>query len=303
MTGAPLRFGERAKVAEADDDVTGSDTTDAVPSESADQDEPERSVGGPPRLRDASGTDGDRSDADRRVFDRTRAERDTDDEAPSETAADTDDADVVARDADDTDAVDRIGWADGNGRNGQDVAPEPLVANGGAVVYPATPPKPRVAPTDLASMGRRERRQVAKRRARKVKRIVRRLDAWSVLKVAFIFNLCAYIVSMVAGVVLWRVADGAGVIENIESFIEDLGAFETYRFEPDLIFEAYALGGAVLAVLATGLIALAAVLFNLISDLVGGIRLTVIEEPGSLPARRRRSVGKGEKAPATVTGP
>jgi hypothetical protein len=235
VTGAPLRFGERSKVGEAERDEPFADEP-VMPA-------------GPPPLRGPA----------------------TEPEA----------ADRAARDEPPTSRATPV------------VVAEELEA----------PPEPKAAPTDLANLRRRERKQIAKRRARKVKRIVRRLDAWSVLKVAFIFNLCAYIVSMVAGVVLWRVAEGAGVIENIESFIEDLGAFETYRFEPDLIFEAYALGGAVLAVLATGLIALGAVLFNLISDLVGGIRVTVIEEPGSMPARRRRSGGKGSEASGTVSQP
>lgn len=164
-------------------------------------------------------------------------------------------------------------------------------------------PKPGASDAPTANPSRRQRKKAAKRRARKVKRIVRRFDAWSVLKVAFIFNLCLYVVCMVAVVVLWRVADSAGVIENVESFIEDLGAFETFQFEPDQLFEATALGGAVLAVLATGLMALGAVLFNLISDLVGGIRLTVIEEPGWKPAKRRGSVGTDAKASGTVSEP
>jgi hypothetical protein len=245
VTGAPLRFGERAHVAGGGRDRDGDGEPVGLGGPPGEPVMP----AGPPPLREPA-AEPDTSDRDRR----------DDEPATSEVGA---------------------------------VAPVERA--------PAAPPK--AAPPDLANMRRRERKQVAKRRARKVKRIVRRFDAWSVLKVAFIFNLCAYIVSMVAGVVLWRVADGAGVIENIESFIEDLGAFETYRFEPDLIFEAYALGGAVLAVLATGLIALAAVLFNLISDLIGGIRLTVIEEPGALPARRRRSGGKPSEDSGTVSGP
>jgi hypothetical protein len=162
-----------------------------------------------------------------------------------------------------------------------------------AAIAAATPEAP----------SRRQRKQAAKRRARKVKRIVRRLDAWSVMKVAFIFNLCVYVVSMVAVVVLWNVAASAGVIDNVESFIEDLGAFETFQFQPDQLLQATALGGAVLAVLATGLIALGAVLFNLISDLVGGIRLTVIEEPGSVPLKKPRSGGTDAGASGTVSEP
>lgn len=141
---------------------------------------------------------------------------------------------------------------------------------------------PRLVTVEEAMSGHHRKRE-AQPRGRKVKRIVRRLDAWSVLKVSFIFYSCIYIVSMVAIVLLWNLASGAGVIDNIESFIEDLGAFETFRFDADRLLQGTALGGAVLALLATGLTALGSVLFNLISDLVGGIRMTVIEEPGSKP--------------------
>lgn len=278
VTGAPLRFGERAKVAESEHDgePPAFGPEPAMPA-------------GPPPLREAShepvrnGHDDTASVPTTTVG--TTDEGQDDDGAKAEAKANAKDK------AKNKDEDTRTGTPRGN-----DARPAPRV------ITPDTPAS-QITAADLAGMKRRQRKQLAKRRARKVKRIVRRLDAWSVLKVAFIFNLCAYIVAMVAGVVLWRVADSAGVIENVESFIEDLGAFETYRFEPDLIFEAYALGGAVLAVLSTGLIALGAVLFNLISDLVGGIRMTVIEEPGSLPARRRKSGGKRSEASGTVSRP
>lgn len=147
------------------------------------------------------------------------------------------------------------------------------------------------------------RRKQAMLRARKVRRIIRRVDPWSVLKVSFIFFLCVYIVSMVALVLLWNLASGAGVIENLESFIEDLGAFETFQFEPGQLLQGAALGGAVLAILATGLTALGSVLFNLISDLVGGIRLTVIEEPLVRAISKPMTSGSPAEASDTVAEP
>jgi Transmembrane domain of unknown function (DUF3566) len=120
-------------------------------------------------------------------------------------------------------------------------------------------------------------------RARRVHRIVRHVDPWSVLKLALLFYVCLYVVFMVAGLLLWNFADRAGLIDNVESFIEDMGAFESFEFEPQVILQATALGGAVFTVIATGLTALGAVLFNLISDLVGGVRFTVIEEESARP--------------------
>lgn len=120
--------------------------------------------------------------------------------------------------------------------------------------------------------------------ARRVRRVVRRFDPWSILKVSLIFYVCCYVVALVAGVLLWFLADSTDVVDNVESFVMDYGGFESFEFEPGLILQGGLLVGAVLVVLATGMTVLGAVLFNLISDLVGGIRLVVIEEDSARPA-------------------
>jgi Transmembrane domain of unknown function (DUF3566) len=183
----------------------------------------------------------------------------------------------------------------------------PTSSAGAPVVAPAAPPTtaapavPAAAPTRRTQatpaaaatrLTRRERKSMRRLRARKVRRIVRHVDPWSVLKLALLFYICLYVVFLVAGLLLWNLATRAGVIDNVESFIEDMGAFESFEFEPKVIFQATALGGAVFTVMATGLTALGAVLFNLISDLVGGVRFTVIEEDSArpiVPDRPKRS--------------
>jgi len=152
---------------------------------------------------------------------------------------------------------------------------------------PVLPVRPPAAPEQLAP--RRERRQKppkpAKRQrlvARRVRRTVRRFDPWSVLKVSLVFYVCGYIVAMVAGVLLWNL--GSGAVDNIESFIKDYGTFEVFEFKPDVILRVSLLLGAIFVVVLTGLTVLAAVLFNLISDLVGGIRVVVLEEESARPA-------------------
>ncbi|HEY1739299.1 MAG TPA: DUF3566 domain-containing protein, partial [Acidimicrobiia bacterium] len=57
---------------------------------------------------------------------------------------------------------------------------------------------------------------------RRYHQTVRRIDVWSVLKVSLCFYLCALIVALVAGVMLWLVADAFGVIHNVEKFFGDL---------------------------------------------------------------------------------
>lgn len=128
-----------------------------------------------------------------------------------------------------------------------------------------------------------ERLQERRLRARKVRRLVRHIEPWSVLKVGLLFNFCMWIVTMVAGVLLWNAAETAGTINDVEQFATQIFALEEFAFEGEQIFRAVALGGLVVAVAATGFMVLVAILLNLISDLTGGIRVTVVEEETARP--------------------
>lgn len=122
--------------------------------------------------------------------------------------------------------------------------------------------------------------------ARKVRRLVRHVEPWSVLKISLIFYFCIWIILLVAGAILWRVADSSGMIDNIEKFIREIFALKSFSFEAGRIFRIYAVGGLVTVVAATAFTVLLAVLFNLISDLTGGVRVTVIEEETARPVAR-----------------
>lgn len=128
---------------------------------------------------------------------------------------------------------------------------------------------------------RRRRLKVGPLRGRLVRRTVRQVDPWSVFRLGLLFFLAMWVVCMIAAVILWRVAVEAGLVGSVEDLIEDLFQQELFRFEPDILFRATALGGLALALGATALATLMAVLFNLIADLVGGIRVLVVEEERS----------------------
>jgi hypothetical protein len=131
---------------------------------------------------------------------------------------------------------------------------------------------------------RKQLKVAGRLRARKVRRIVRHVDPWSMLKVSLIFYFCLYLAVLVAGVILWNLASSAGTIDDLENLVADYMAYRTFEFEADLILRASVLGGLVLVIVGAGLNMLAVVLFNLISDLVGGVRMTVIEEETARPA-------------------
>ena len=97
------------------------------------------------------------------------------------------------------------------------------------------------------------------------------------LKVGAVFHVVVYVTALVALVLLWSVASATGTIDNIESFLESFG-WETFVFDGRQLFVNVMFFGLFLAALGTILWVLGAIVFNLIADLVGGVRVTVLEE-------------------------
>ena len=116
-----------------------------------------------------------------------------------------------------------------------------------------------------------------KPRVRRVTRVVRHVDTWSIFKVALVFNAVLYLVCLTAGVLLWNVANSTGTVDNIEKFFEQFG-WETFEFKGGELYHNLWIGGLFVAVGLTGFAVLLATIFNLITDLVGGIRVSVLEE-------------------------
>ncbi len=114
-------------------------------------------------------------------------------------------------------------------------------------------------------------------RVRRVTRVVRHVDPWSVFKVAIVFNLVLYAVLLTAGVLLWNVANATGTVDNLERFFESFG-WSDFEFDGGAIYHAGWIAGLFGVIGLTGAAVLAATLFNLITDLVGGVRMTVLEE-------------------------
>ena len=108
-----------------------------------------------------------------------------------------------------------------------------------------------------------------------MRRLVRHIEPWSVLKVSLVFYLCIWGLLVIATRMLWSAADEAGTISKIESFIKELFALESFEFDSAQIFRIFVLGGLVLVVGGIGVTVVLVVLFNLISDLMGGIRFTM----------------------------
>lgn len=117
----------------------------------------------------------------------------------------------------------------------------------------------------------------SRRRVRKVTRTIREIDPWSVVRVGLVFHAALYVVVLVTGLLLWNVASVTGTIDNIENFLESFG-WESFTFKGGEVFTGTAVFGLFAIVLGTGLWVLGAIIFNLIAELVGGVRVGVLEE-------------------------
>jgi len=107
---------------------------------------------------------------------------------------------------------------------------------------------------------------------------IRSVDLWSVLKVSICFYLCALIVMLVASVMLWWIASAAGVISSVESFIGELVSNKDFRLLSWEVLRAATLIGLVGVCILTVLTVLAAAFYNLFSELLGGVEVTVVEQ-------------------------
>ena len=126
-------------------------------------------------------------------------------------------------------------------------------------------------------MARRVRRGV------KARRVVRRFELWSVAKVAVVFHLVCYALTIALLVVLWRIADRLGTISKLETFLSDFGfsdkaSKKSFQLNGGALFHAVSIGGLGLVLLNTiGTVTLA-FFYNGVSGLFGGIVVSVLEE-------------------------
>lgn len=117
---------------------------------------------------------------------------------------------------------------------------------------------------------------------RQVKLSIARVDPWSVMKISFLLSVALGIVAVVAVAILWMMLDSMHVFSSIAEFMTLAGA---ERFVSILDYVklpkvmAYTTIAAVANVaLMTAWATLAALLYNVMASLVGGIRVYLMDE-------------------------
>lgn len=114
---------------------------------------------------------------------------------------------------------------------------------------------------------------------RRIRVAIRRVNPWSVLKFSLLFYFCLMLVFVIGLAILYMVVDALGVVTSLEQLLESLGFGGDRGFEVDggFLFRTIFLIGLISVVVWSALTLFFAFLYNLISDLVGGIEVTLAE--------------------------
>lgn len=132
--------------------------------------------------------------------------------------------------------------------------------------------RPRRRPVSQGSARRRRTKPV-----RRVKRVLRHVDPFSVFKVSLMFYGCFLLVWLVIVAILYWIVDAAGFFDIVEN-VRDAFVFEG-RWEVSLGFvEKWAFFIGVVVALGMSLLNLfLAFLYNVVADVIGGIEVTFVE--------------------------
>jgi hypothetical protein len=110
---------------------------------------------------------------------------------------------------------------------------------------------------------------------------IRRVDPWSALKVSLLLSIALFFVWMIAVAFLYLVLGGMGVWTKLNSNVGDL-LTSTSGSGGELVSSGTIFGGALLIglvniVLLTAMATVGAFIYNLITDIVGGVEVTLAD--------------------------
>jgi Transmembrane domain of unknown function (DUF3566) len=143
------------------------------------------------------------------------------------------------------------------------------------------PKPPKNRPSGEPAAARPSRLQVGPRPSDAVRASmqIRRVDPWSVLKVSLVLSVALFFVWMIAVAFLYLVLGGMGVWAKLNSNVGDLlnNTSSSELVSSGTIFGGAALVGLVNIVLMTAMATVAAFVYNLTTDLVGGVEVTLAD--------------------------
>jgi hypothetical protein len=122
-------------------------------------------------------------------------------------------------------------------------------------------------------------REDAHAAARRSKVIVKRIEPLSVLRFSLLFYFCMMLIFVFALLILYWVLGLIGVLDSAEHLLSNLGfgSKSGFTLNTAWIFERIFLIGVINVVVWSLVNVFVALLYNLVSDVVGGIQVTLAE--------------------------
>ena len=132
-------------------------------------------------------------------------------------------------------------------------------------------------------------------RVNRVRRIIRKVDPFTVLKVSFVFNFIISLTIVLGFSILWVLLVNAGVPQGLEEIARRLALLDDNASlvgNVEVLFSSVLFFATVYLLTQTAITTLGAFFYNLISDLVGGIEVIVLEESYTDPNQKPREKSK-----------
>jgi len=116
-----------------------------------------------------------------------------------------------------------------------------------------------------------------------VRLTVARADPWSVLKLSFLLSVALGIAMVVSAIILWTLLKSMGVFDDLNGVLQEIGG----KNSPFDIYDYVGLGrvislttfiAVINVVIIMALSTLGAFLYNLSSNLVGGLQVTLSDD-------------------------
>ena len=138
------------------------------------------------------------------------------------------------------------------------------------------PPEPAPAEAPVPAQRGRSKR-ASPGRSRQAKVVLRKVGPWSGLKISFFFYLCVMVVILGAMMILYAILGAIGALDSLTRLIRDLFADQSFQIHGGWLFSRGLSIGLALVVLWTLINVFIVFLYNLLSDVVGGIEVTLSE--------------------------
>ena len=134
-------------------------------------------------------------------------------------------------------------------------------------------------------------------RVNRVRRIIRKIDPWTVLKVTLVLNFIVSLTVVLGLSILWVLLVNAGVPQGLEDIARRLALLDqdaSLVGNIETLFTSVVSLAAVYMLTQTALATIGAFFYNLVSDLVGGIEVVVLEE-SHLETPQKQKINKKTK--------